>query len=200
MPIFGYNHPNIIKVIFNIPKFVTACKKTYFLSNRQLWLVLDEKSSQEYPVNTEVSQGSILCLTLFLRYINDLLDVICNVATYADDTSLCSKCDQASDLWQQLELASELESDTQDTHVDLGRKWLAGFNARKTQLVLFDWSNKTSAIYVKMDYRFFQAFFTAVICWQKLNLQLNFKITSSIFFISVTFHNNISLQLSKFYS
>ena len=26
-----------------------------------------------------------------------------------------SKCDQASDLWQQLELASELESDLQDT-------------------------------------------------------------------------------------
>ena len=27
---------------------------------------------------------------------------------YADDTTLYSKCDQASDLWQQLELASEL--------------------------------------------------------------------------------------------
>ena len=30
---------------------------------------------------------------------------------YADDTALYSKYDQASDLWQQLELASELESD-----------------------------------------------------------------------------------------
>ena len=30
---------------------------------------------------------------------------------YADDTTLYSKCDQAFDLWQQLELASELESD-----------------------------------------------------------------------------------------
>ena len=28
---------------------------------------------------------------------------------------LCSNCDQASDVWQQLELASELESDLQDT-------------------------------------------------------------------------------------
>ena len=34
---------------------------------------------------------------------------------YADDTTLYSKCDQASDLWQQLELASELESDLRDT-------------------------------------------------------------------------------------
>ena len=34
---------------------------------------------------------------------------------YADDTTLYSKCNQASDLWQQLELASELESDIGDT-------------------------------------------------------------------------------------
>ena len=45
--------------------------------------------------------------------------------------------DQAPDLWQQLELASELEFDLQDT-VDLGRLWLIGFNTGKTQLVSFD--------------------------------------------------------------
>ena len=87
-----------------------------FLSNRQLRVVLDGKSSQEYPVNAGVPQGSILGPTLFLLYINDLPDdVICNVAIYADDTTLYSKCNQASDLWQQLELASELESDLRDT-------------------------------------------------------------------------------------
>ena len=86
-----------------------------YLSNRRLWLVLDGKSSQEYPVNAGVPQGSILRPTLFLQYINDLPDdVICNIAIYADDTTLYSKCDQASDLWQQLELASELESDLRD--------------------------------------------------------------------------------------
>ena len=87
----------------------------------------------------------------FLLYINDLLDnVICNIAIYADDTTLYFKCDQASDLWQQLELASELESDLRDT-VDWGRKWLVDFNAGKTQLVLFDRSKNTGAIDVKMD-------------------------------------------------
>ena len=121
-----------------------------FFSNRRLWVVLDGKSSQEYPVNAGVPQGSILGPTLFLLYINDLPDVICNIAIYADDTTLYSKCDQASDLWQQLELASELESDLQDT-VDWGRKWLVDFNAGKTQLVLFDQSKNTGAIDVKMD-------------------------------------------------
>ena len=93
-----------------------------FLSNRWLRVILDGKSSQEYPVNAGVPQGSILGPTLFLLYINDLPDdVICNIAIYADDTTLYSKCNQASDLWQQLELASELESDLRDT-VIWGRK------------------------------------------------------------------------------
>ena len=44
-------------------------------------------------------------------------DVICDTGIYADDTTLYSEYDQASDLWQQLELASELESDLRDTVV-----------------------------------------------------------------------------------
>ena len=47
-------------------------------------------------------------------------------------------------------MASELESDLRET-VEWGRKWLVGFNAEKTKLVLFERSNNTCAIDVKMD-------------------------------------------------
>ena len=122
-----------------------------FLSNRQLRVVLDGKSSQEYRVNAGVPQGSILGPTPFLLYINDLSDdVIRNIAIYANDTTLYSNCAQASDLWQQLEQGSEVEPDLQDT-VDWGRKWLVHFNFGKTQQVLLDQFNNTVTIDVEMN-------------------------------------------------
>ena len=74
-------------------------------------MVQDGKSSQVFttPVNAGVSRGSRLGPTIFLLYVNDLPDVICNIAIYADDTNLYYKCDQTSALWQQLEMAPELE-------------------------------------------------------------------------------------------
>ena len=73
-------------------------------------MALGEKSSQDYPVNAGFPQVSILGFMHFLVDINDLPDyVFCNIAIYADDTTLYSNCDQAFDLWQQLELASSLQ-------------------------------------------------------------------------------------------
>ena len=112
-------------------------------------MVLDERFFKEYSVNAGVPQRSFLRPTLFLLYINDLPDdVICNIAIYANDATLYSKCDQASDQCQQLELAFELQSDLRDTE-DWGRKWLVDFNAGRAELVSFDWSNNTVVIDVK---------------------------------------------------
>ena len=86
-----------------------------------------------YGIVVRQTTFSILAYyTLFLLYINDLPDdVICNIAIYTDDATLYSQCGQASDLWQQLESGSELESDQQDL-MDWGRKWLVDFNAGRT--------------------------------------------------------------------
>ena len=70
----------------------------FYLSNSQIWVVLDGKSSKKYQVNAGVPEGSILAHKLFYYTL-----MVCNIAIYADDND--------NDQWQQLELASEVESD-----------------------------------------------------------------------------------------
>ena len=72
-------------------------------------MVVDGKSSQEYSVNAGIPPA----LSLVLHFSYYILMTF--LLFYADDTTLYFKCDQASDLRKQLELASELESDVQDT-------------------------------------------------------------------------------------
>ena len=57
-------------------------------------MVLDGKTPQEYPVNAAVPESFTLGPTLSLLYIDDLPDVICNIAIYADGT-IYANCDLA---------------------------------------------------------------------------------------------------------
>ena len=59
-----------------------------------------------------------------------------------------------------------------------GRKWLVDFNAGKTQLVSFDWSNNTGAIDVKMDGSVFEekSFFKMLELTGALTLSLLLKL------------------------
>ena len=83
-----------------------------------------------------------------------------NIAISADDVTHYAKFDHASGLWQQQELASELESDLQDT-VNWDRKWLVDFNTAKTQLFPFfffflHWSCNTGTIDVEIMVLFYR--------------------------------------------
>ena len=60
---------------------------------------MDGKSSQKYLANAGVPQGAILGPTVYTLMVYTLMAfVICNIAVYADDFTLCSKCGWASDL------------------------------------------------------------------------------------------------------
>ena len=107
---------------------------------------------KNFQLILEFFKASFLVLHFSCSYytLNDLPDhIIWYIIISADDTTLYFKCDQASDLWQQLELASELESDLRYT-VNWGRNWLVDFTG-KAQLVSLNGSNNTGAIDVKMN-------------------------------------------------
>ena len=73
----------------------------------------------------EFLMGPFLVLHFSYYLLMTFLMMLNVILLYVDDTILYSKCDQASDLWQRLEseLASELESDLQDT-VSWDEKWM----------------------------------------------------------------------------
>ena len=64
--------------------------------------------------------------------------------------TLYSSSDKASDIWKQLEMSAELESDLRDT-VEWGKRWQVTFNAGKTHLVSFDCSVNSGNIDIRMS-------------------------------------------------
>ena len=95
-----------------------------------IWMGSLSKSIQLLP---EISKALFLVLH-FSYYISMTFLMKLSVILLSILMILRTKSHQASDLWQQLELASELESDLRDT-VNWDRMWLLNFIAGKIQLV-----------------------------------------------------------------
>ena len=64
--------------------------------------------------------------------------------------------------------------------MDWGKKWLADFNAEKTQLILFDQSNNTGFTEVKMDGSVLQE-----TSFKMLGLTFSFKMNWGSYIISI---------------
>ena len=106
---------------------------------------------QEYPVYAFVPQGYVLGPTLLLLFIIDLLDdVICNTVTYADDTTLQSRSNQAFDFLKQLELTFDLESDQLQGEAGVGSGLLISM-LENFNFCFIDWSDKCGTTDVKMN-------------------------------------------------
>ena len=115
-------------------------------------------------------------------------NVISNIALFAYDTTLNSKFDWASNFWQQQQLAYELYSDVGDS-LDLGKVWLANFNAGKTQFVSF----KCSVSFVLSMWK-----------WVSLSLVKNNLVISEISSLpnlidSLTLFSLLKLSLRSFF-
>lgn len=109
-----------------------------FLSDRSLFVVVDGMSSDIFPINASVSQGSILAPTLFLFHINDLLGkTSCSVHSFADDstfqTSFSSRVPTSTRKSKiQRDLSVNNINDDLAKIIERGNI-LAEFNASKTQ-------------------------------------------------------------------
>ena len=64
--------------------------------------------------------------------------------------------------------------------MDRSRKWLVGFNAGKTQLVLFDQSDNTASIDVKMDGSVLEGKLSFKIQWWTFSSKLDYSINIAI--------------------
>lgn len=118
----------------NFSRFISS-----FLRDRSIRVVIDGVSSNEYSINAGVPQGSVLSPSLFLIFINDLLDRTTNpIYSFADDSNLCHS--YSFDRRPNLSVVQGKRREmnvmlNHDLHLisEWGRENRVEFNARKTQ-------------------------------------------------------------------
>jgi hypothetical protein len=101
-----------------------------FLSERKQKVVLNGSNSKWTDVTSGISQRSVLGTILFTIYINDLSDVVQNVAKlFADDTKLYAAVNNTNDV---IKLQGDIDRLMQWT-----KEWLLTFNKSKCKHVHF---------------------------------------------------------------
>ena len=129
-----------------------------FISNKRLWLVFKDKLSCKCTINSGICQNSIL-VHLFFFYIGFLLhNVLFKTSIWADDTTLNSTCDEASDLPWQVEtalscnLVSKIKFVGKYFYFSSATYWFwsvkilnlnLSIQAQKLGAVIQNWTNKT---------------------------------------------------------
>ena len=111
-----------------------------FLSGRSIAAAVDGSSSESYPINSGVPQGSVLSPTLFLIFINDLLSLSDSIHSYADDTTIhVSFTFPRFPSSQSLNSARESAIEHLTNQLSIISNWgienLVAFNASKTQFL-----------------------------------------------------------------
>jgi len=83
-------HKALISKLPSVGIYPSLCSFiSSFLSGRSIAAVVDGHGSSAKPINSGVPQGSVLSPTLFLLFINDLLNLTtCPIHSYADDSTL----------------------------------------------------------------------------------------------------------------
>jgi hypothetical protein len=108
-----------------------------YLSNHSQAVCVDGVNSKAQPINAGVPQGSVLGPTLFLIFINDLLESTSNpIHSFADDSTLHAHLPSGSLASARQQVADSLEADLSKIE-EWGKDWLVTFNASKTtQLII----------------------------------------------------------------
>ena len=115
-----------------------------FLTNRRQRVVLGNVSSDWAPVTSSVPQGSVLGPTLFIIYINDLVDIISSeTILYADDTKILKPISNTAD-------RDKLQLDLNNV-IGWTEKWLMKLNIDKCKVMHFGKHNQRY-IYTLNDY------------------------------------------------
>src|SRR5678815_4322647 len=128
-----------------------------FLASRSISAVVDGATSSSFSVNSDVPQGSVLSPTLFLLFINDLLNCTSNsIHSYADDSTLHSSThfnyvpSFTSRIASRLNLSDSILADL-DRISGWGSLNLVKFNSLKTQLLQISLSKTPSNFPISFD-------------------------------------------------